>query len=159
MLFCKGKEYKQKKRCLLIRASAYHAPHRFDGVSHNVVQVLYARPVAADHGSDAEDVSESVHEDAPGGLAVAPGASALLVVVLDRLGQRVVYDEPDVRLVDTHTERDRSDYGLDLVRRPLLVDRAAGGRFQVGVVDSNLKNGGKKAAEEPNPKRVELQTY
>mmetsp|Transcript_71962 Transcript_71962/g.203211 ORF Transcript_71962/g.203211 Transcript_71962/m.203211 type:complete len:381 (+) Transcript_71962:472-1614(+) len=58
------------------------------------------------------------HEDAVGGLAVAPRPAALLVVVLHRLGHRVVHDEADVVLVDAHPERDRGDYDLLPARHP-----------------------------------------
>ena len=52
------------------------------------------------------DVAVGVEEDAVGDHAVTPGSPRLLVVPLHRLGQRVVDDEADVSLVDTHTERD-----------------------------------------------------
>ena len=55
------------------------------------------------------DVLQPVHHPRVGGLAVAARAPRLLVVRLDALRQIQVRDEPYIRLVDAHAERDRRD--------------------------------------------------
>ncbi len=84
------------------------------------------------------DVVESVRHPGRGGQAVAPRASGLLVVALDRLGQVQVGDEPHVRLVDAHAEGDgRDDHQALLAQEPRLV-RRTGARVQAGVVGHRL---------------------
>ena len=69
----------------------------------------------------------------PSGAPVAAGASGLLIVSFDALGQIEMRDEAHVRLVDAHAERDGGDdhhavladcpHGkLGLVRHPELAD-------------------------------------
>ena len=71
------------------------------------------------------DVAEAVGHPRDGGLAVAAGATGLLVVALDRLRQVDVRDEAHVGLVDAHAERDRRDHHDAVVaEEPRLVRRA-----------------------------------
>ncbi len=60
------------------------------------------------------DVRVGDQQQAGGGIAVAAGAADLLVVGLDRFGQRVVHDEPDVGAVDAHAERVRRRDHVDV---------------------------------------------
>ena len=66
--------------------------------------------------------------------AVPPGPPRLLVVALHRPGQVQVRDEPDVRLVDAHAERDRGHHDQPvLAQEPRLVG-GPGPRVQPGVI-------------------------
>src|SRR5690349_12461809 len=47
-------------------------------------------------------------------LTIAAGTPSLLVVRRRRTGDRIVHDEPDVRLVDPHTERVGGNDRLEL---------------------------------------------
>ena len=71
------------------------------------------------------DVLQPVGEPRGRGQAVAARAPGLLVVPLHRLRHVDVRDEPHVRLVDAHAERDRRDHHDAVVaEEPRLVRRA-----------------------------------
>ena len=71
-------------------------------------------------------------------LAVAPGASGLLVISLDALGDRGMCDEADVGLVDAHSERhSRGDHHLFRSDERSLVAEA-NLRVEAGIVRGAL---------------------
>lgn len=70
-----------------------------------------------DDAPDTCDVLVGVEEVAVGGFAVAAGPARLLVVALDRLGQRKVDDEAYIRLVDAHAEGDRGAHNLRAITK------------------------------------------
>ena len=75
-----------------------------------------------DHAALLHDVLQAVSQPGRRGQAVAPGATRLLVVPLDRLRQVEVGDEPHVGLVDAHAERDGGDHHEALLaQEPALV--------------------------------------
>src|SRR3954451_241792 len=74
-------------------------------------------------------------EDAGGGeVSIAPGATDLLVVGVDRVGEAGVEDEADVRLVDPHPEGGGGDDRLDLVVHEGVLQLAASLGTEAGVV-------------------------
>ena len=79
-------------------------------------------------------VAERVEQHAFAGLAVATGASGLLVVALDGLGQVVVHHQPDVGLVDAHAERDSRHYDGRLISDEPILCFAADRRFEARVI-------------------------
>src|SRR5262245_43768452 len=56
--------------------------------------------------ADHHGVDTAVEKETVGSHAIPSGAPNLLIVALDVLGQVVMQDKADVRLVDTHAERD-----------------------------------------------------
>jgi hypothetical protein len=62
-----------------------------------------------------------VHQDGPAGLAIAARTSDLLVICLQAARQRHVDHRANVRLVDTHAERDGCHHHLDLAVQELLL--------------------------------------
>lgn len=62
-----------------------------------------------------------VEQNAVAGLPVPPGSAALLVVVLDSLGNRVIYYEANVRLVYSHPKGDCRNHDEHLVVHPVLL--------------------------------------
>ncbi len=78
-----------------------------------------------DHPPLLHDVLQAVGEPRGRRQAVAAGAARLLVVALDGLRQVEVCDEPHVRLVDAHAERDGRDHDeAVLAQEPGLVPGA-----------------------------------
>ena len=73
-------------------------------------------------------------QHAVAGLPVASRASRFLVIALDRLGQRVVDHQPDVRLVDAHAEGDGRRHDRHVAVDESLLRAAAGLRVEAGVV-------------------------
>src|SRR5690606_40724741 len=68
---------------------------------HGLAAAVGGIPLAAvDHLAEVDDVLQAVDEPGGGREAVAPGASRLLVVALDGLGEVQVGDEADVGLVE-----------------------------------------------------------
>jgi hypothetical protein len=80
------------------------------------------------------DVGEAVGEPGGRGLSVPAGSSGLLVVALHRPRQVQVRDEPDIRLVDPHPERDRRDHHQPLFAQEAGLVLGAGGGVEPGVV-------------------------
>jgi hypothetical protein len=78
-----------------------------------------------DHLPLLHDVGEPVGQPRGGRQPVASGAAGLLVVALHGLRQVQVRDEPHVRLVDAHAERNgRHHDQAVLAQEPRLVRRA-----------------------------------
>src|ERR1700674_3691174 len=75
---------------------------------------LLGRGLFVDATLVADCVALREEHQAFGGIAVATSTAGLLVVTLDILGQLVVDDEANVRLVDAHPEGDRRADHLDL---------------------------------------------
>ena len=87
-------------------------------------------------------VAVVVEENADRQLAVATCAPRLLVVALDRLGQRVVDDEAHVGLVDAHAERDRRADNLAVALvDPAVLHAGALAIGQSGVVGLGEETG------------------
>ena len=84
------------------------------------------------------DVLVAVVGDADAFLAVPAGAARLLVVTLDALGDVVVDDEADVRLVDAHAEGDGGHDHPDLLHQELVLVLRARLRIQARVVRQGL---------------------
>mmetsp|Transcript_3809 Transcript_3809/g.13365 ORF Transcript_3809/g.13365 Transcript_3809/m.13365 type:complete len:482 (-) Transcript_3809:980-2425(-) len=79
-------------------------------------------------------VAEPVEQDADRGLQIPARPTGLLVVPLQGLGQRVVDDEPDVRLVDPHAKGHSGAQDVHLIIAPLLLDKLPLLRLQARVV-------------------------
>ena len=73
-------------------------------------------------------------ENAEGRIHRAPGAAHLLVIRDHRPGPLEVDDEPEVRFVKAHAQRDGGDQGFHLVAEELLLGLDALVRFQIGMV-------------------------
>ena len=73
--------------------------------------------------SHAVHVGVRVEEDALGLAAVPASTTRFLVVSLDALGQREVYDEADVRFVDAHAEGDGGAHHQDASLDPPVLNR------------------------------------
>ena len=107
---------------------------------HRVEVRAQASPVrgvavrGVDHPTLLDDVLETVCE--PGGRrqAVAARPPGLLVVALHGLGQVQVGDEADVRLVDTHAERDGGHHHEAVLAQESGLVGGAHARVQTGVV-------------------------
>ncbi len=98
-------------------------------------RLLLRQPlVERDQLEPQRDVGVGDEQQAGGGLAVAAGAADLLVVRLDRLRQREVRDEPDVRAVDAHTERVGGGDDIERARLEALLHRRAFVAGHAGVV-------------------------
>ncbi len=75
-----------------------------------------------------------VKERATRGQPVPTGASSFLIVIFQGLGQMVMGDEPDIRLIDPHAKRVRRDDRFQLtLHEPLLIGRPIGG-LQLAVI-------------------------
>src|SRR5690606_33930413 len=96
---------------------------------------------------DLHDVLQAVGHERLGRLAVAAGAARLLVVALEALGQVEVRDEPHVRLVDTHPERDGRDHHDAVLAQEALLPLAPLLAGQAGVVGERVDPAG------PQPRR------
>ena len=80
------------------------------------------------------DVARAVKRERVSGQAVAAGAADLLIVGFDRRGHVGVEDEPDVRLVDPHAERDgRANDAIVLAQKGVLI-AGAHGMIEPGVI-------------------------
>ena len=75
-------------------------------------------------------------------LAVAPGASDLLAVVLDGLGQVEVHHLADIGLVDAHAEGDGGDDAGQASAHEVRLQSLAGLTVEPGVVGGDLEPGG-----------------
>src|SRR5271166_1187765 len=64
-------------------------------------------------------------QNAVRGISVAPSASCLLVILLDRLGQRQMHHGAHCRLVDAEAESDGADQYAHFVRHPQFLIAAA----------------------------------
>lgn len=71
-------------------------------------------------------------------LTVPAGPADLLVGGVERLADRGVEDEPDVGLVDAHSERDRHDDDVVLGGHERVLDRPALAACQAGVVRDGI---------------------
>ena len=80
-------------------------------------------------------VAFSEKENALGKKTVPPSPSALLVVVLEGLGHRVMHDVPDIWLVDPHSEGNGGNDDADLVAHPPLLNIFLFLLAYVGVVE------------------------
>ena len=128
---------------LLAEVGQQPGPPALDGLAERQhrVQVLAEHPAVGqvalgvvDHLALLDHVGQPVGQPGGGRQPVPPGPAGLLVVALDRLGQVEVGDEPDVRLVDAHPERDGGDHHQAvLAQEPGLVLRPDPG-VQAGVV-------------------------
>ena len=78
-------------------------------LSHLDALALLLGAGAFDHLAQGDDVRQSVRHPSVGRQSVTAGAARLLVVGLDALREVEVGDEPHVRLVDPHPERDGGD--------------------------------------------------
>ncbi len=81
-----------------------------------------------------DDVLQAVGEPGVGREAVAAGAASLLIICLDRLRQVEVRDEPHVRLVDAHAERDGGDDDDGALVAEALEHIAAHVGIEAGVI-------------------------
>src|SRR6266849_3362413 len=95
---------------------------------------LYAFAAALDHCPPDDGVGGGVEHDALRFESIAPGASALLLIVLDRLRHAGVEHESDVGAIDAHSKGDGGDDQVALLRRKLLLRSAALFRLETGVI-------------------------
>jgi hypothetical protein len=86
-------------------------------------------------------IGEGVKEDGAGWIAVASGATDLLVVGLDGAGESSMDDGADVGLVDAHAEGDGGDDDIERAGEEVALDALARGGVESGVI------GGGSAAE------------
>ena len=98
------------------------------------VDVLAADLGLADEVGDETAIGGRVEQHAARRLAVTPGAARLLVVALERGGQRPVPDRAHVGLVHAHAERRRRDHHAVGGRHEARLARVALGRAEPGVV-------------------------
>ena len=87
-----------------------------------------------DEGLLFDDVRRAVEQDALARQSVAAGASRLLVVALDVLGQVVVHDKPHVGFVHPHPEGDRGAHDPGAVPQEVVLAFLALLGFQSRVV-------------------------
>ena len=80
------------------------------------------------------EVRSAVEHEALGGEPVPPGATGLLAVLLDALGQARVDDEADVRSVDPHPEGDGGHHHVEALPEESLLDPRALRGVEAGVV-------------------------
>ncbi len=93
---------------------------------------------ALDPLAELADLAEAVERVGGGGQAVAPGAADLLIVALDVLRQVHVEDEPHVRLVDAHAERDGGDHDHPVLAQKDVLVVVAFAAFEARVVGDRL---------------------
>ena len=82
-------------------------------------------------------VAEKEHR--VGERTVAAGAADLLVVALDRRGERGVDDGAHVRLVDAHAERGRGDDDVELAAQEAGLDVGADGGGETCVISGSVE--------------------
>ena len=92
-----------------------------------------------DAPADQPAIGGGVQEHAARGLAVAPGTARLLVVGLERVGQRPVPDRAHVGLVDAHAEGGGRDHDLGLALHEPRLHRGALGVGQARVVGRRVQ--------------------
>ena len=84
------------------------------------------------------DVLVAVIGDAPAFLTVTAGAARFLIVAFNALGNVVVDDKADVRLVDSHSESNGGHDDIDLLHQELVLVVGPGFGVQAGVVRKGL---------------------
>ena len=82
-------------------------------------------PLLLEHQAPLHEVGGRVDQHALGLEAVAPRASGLLLVVLERSRRAGVHDEPHVRSVDAHAEGDGGDDDVDAFAEERVLVAAA----------------------------------
>ncbi len=91
----------------------------------------------ADALAGAGEILGAPEQGRHGRIAIAPGAAALLIIALDRLGQAGMYDEADVRLVDAHAEGDGRDHDHLLAGKEGGLVGGADLRIEPGMIREN----------------------
>ena len=99
-------------------------------------------------------VDERVHQHGPRRLAVAAGSADLLVVPLERSGQRGVDHGADVGLVDAHPEGDGRDDDLELAREEARLDAVSLLRVEPRVIGGGAELRPSSRASSSAPLRV-----
>src|SRR3712207_3561524 len=95
------------------------ATHRL----YDLRQGVLVHRSAAGEEAPAAKILRAIEEPRAGGAPIAAGAPDLLVVGVDRPARLVMGDEADVRLVDPHAERRRTDHDIDSSVHEPLADR------------------------------------
>src|SRR5690606_19115502 len=107
--------------------------HRIE-VGARIPLELVGTLAAIDEAAEVHEVAQAVRHPRGGRQTITTGSPGLLVVALDALGQVQVRDEPDVRLVDAHPERDRRDDDDPVLPEEALLMRRTHTRVESRVV-------------------------
>ena len=103
------------------------------------------------------DVARAVERERVGGQAVAAGAADFLIVGFDRRRHVGVEDEPDVRLVNPHAERDgRANDAIVFAQKGVLV-HGAHGMIKSGVIGQRAPAALANSAASSSVRRREAQ--
>ena len=96
-------------------------PLKVRTVSQHPVQLFKACLLREHHGADPKNVPELKESDTFRVVGVPSGAARFLIEVFHGLGDGVVDDEADVRLVDAHAKSNGGHHRLILTTEPAAV--------------------------------------